>query len=233
MTHLEQQTWMALRWVAWGCWALLDSMAMSACALAAEDFSNAETQLFMQAHFQDTKLPSQLRYQFSKSGSLEPGFQDQVSLDVSANNKGGCCQTLVKFLSAERRLQLPDVQEAHGNPVILYFLERDIREMQRITKGQSHYFRNRIRKALYQTAQERAVMLLYKGQTVAAQEFEIAPYENDPLRERMGPLAHKHYVFTLSPAVPGSLVAIRTWVKQPGEADTLTNEILLLQGATL
>jgi hypothetical protein len=130
-------------------------------------------------------------------------------------------------------LQLPQVEDAKGNPVILYFLERDIREMQRLTKGQSHYFRTRIRKAIYQAAQERQVMLRYKGQNVAGQEFEIAPYQDDPLRERMGEWADKHYVFTLSTEVPGTLVAIRTWVKKTGETDLLTQETLLLEGAHL
>lgn len=230
MANLEHMVW---RLWAWGSRLLLSCMVMGASTWAAEDYSNAETQLFMQTHFQNLKLPNQLNYQFSKAGASEPGFEDQVSLHVSANNKGRCCQTHVKFLSAERRLQLPDVQEAHGNPVILYFLEHDIREMQRITKGQSNYFRIRIRQAIYQAAQERQVMLRYKGQAVAALEFEITPYQNDALRERFGPLADKHYVFTLSQAVPGCLVAIRTWATKPGETDKVTQETLLLQGASL
>ena len=38
-------------------------------AWAADDFSNAETQLFMKPHLQALKLPSQLNYLFQKSGS--------------------------------------------------------------------------------------------------------------------------------------------------------------------
>jgi hypothetical protein len=213
--------------------AALDVLVTGTSAWAVDDFSKAETQLFMQPHFEKLKLPRQLHYQFSKSGSLEPGFQDKVSLHVAVKQQGLCCQTQVSFLSGEQRLQLPNVDEAKGNPVILYFLERDIRNMQRLTQGQSNYFRTRIRKAIYQAAQERQVMLLYKGQRVAAQEFEITPYQNDPLRERFGLLADKHYVFTLSAAVPGAVVSIRTWVPQPGNADTVFQESLLIEGATL
>ncbi len=225
MANPEQAV--APRWLV----ALGFALLMQASAWAVDDFSKAETQLFMQAHFEKLKLPGQLHYQFSKSGSLEPGFQDKVSIDVTAKKSGTCCQTQVTFLSGDRRLQLPDLNQVQGNPVILYFLERDIRDMQRLTKGQSNYFRSRIRQAIYQAAQERPVMLRYKGQRVAGQEFEITPYQDDPLRERFGLLADKHYVFTLSAAVPGTVVAIRTWVTQPGDASVVFQESLLLEGA--
>ena len=236
MARLDNSRWTVvwgmMRVLTWATLALLDCLVMGSHAWAAEDYSNAETQLFMQAHLQKLKLPSQLNYQFSKTGSSEPGFEDSVSLAVTAN-KGLCCQTQVQFLSGARRLQLPEVEDAKGNPVILYFLERDIREMQRLTKGQSNYFRTRIRKAIYQAAQETPVQLRYQGHNVAGQEFDIAPYQDDPLRERFGALSDKHYVFTLSQEVPGTLVAIRTWVKKPGESNKLPQETLLLKGAQL
>lgn len=232
MAHLEPLMWAALRLVVWASLALADSLVLSGGVWAAEDYSNAETQLFMQPHFQQRPMPTKLTYQFNKSAGVEPAFQDQVLLDLSAQ-KGPCCQTKVTFLSGERRLELPDVPQAKGNPVILYFLERDIRDLQRLTQGQSHYFRTRIRKALYQTALERPVNLRYKGRTVSALEFEITPYQDDPMRERMGAWADKHYAFTLSPSVPGTVVAIRTWVSKPGEFTKQSEETLLLAGATL
>ena len=202
-------------------------------AHAVDDFSAAETQLFMQDHLRPLKLPSRIHNQFHKSGSLEPGFDDRVQLGVKAKPQGQCCHTDVQFFSKERRLQLPEPEEAKGNPVILYFLERDIRDMQRLTHGQSNYFRTRIRKALYQTAQERQVRLQYKGRWVNAQEFEIAPFVDDPLRNRFAQLADKHYSFTLSDAVPGGLVAIRSWVPVASNASAVWQEQLLLEGASL
>lgn len=108
---------------------------LSQSVWAADDFSKAETQLFMTPHLQALKLPSQLSYTFQKSGSLEPHFEDHVHVGVKEKSKGRCCATQVTFLSNQRRLQLPEPDEALGNPVILYFLERDIREMQRLTQG--------------------------------------------------------------------------------------------------
>lgn len=73
----------------------------------------------------------------------------------------------------------------------------------------------------------------YKGKSVSAQEFEIIPFVDDPLRERLQSWVDKHYVFTLSPQVPGGIVAIRTWLKTPDGLQTVWQETLLLEGATL
>lgn len=208
-------------------------MVLSPHAWAADDFSNAETQLFMKPHLQALKLPAQLNYKFQKSGSIEKSFEDRVQLGIQPTAKGGCCLTKMQFLSGERRLQLPDPEEVLGNPVVLYFLERDIRDMQRLTSGKSNYFRSRIRKALSLNASERNIKLDFKGQTIDGLEFEIVPFADDPLRSRFEQWADKHYVFTVSSHVPGAVVAIRSWVKSPTEMKTVWQESLLLEGATL
>lgn len=200
---------------------------------AAEDYSNAETQLFMQPHFQHITLPSQLLYRFKKSGNVEQGFEDSVTLTVNRLARGGCCQAQVEFLSGEHRLQLPSPEQALGNPVILYFLEHDIRDMQRLTHGKSNYFRARIRKALYQSATEYERQWRYKGTTVAATVFEIAPFADDPLRSRYAQWADKRYLFAMSKAVPGHVLAIRSWVNGAQASSPFWQETLLIEGASL
>jgi len=232
MSSLDHLGMVFLRVAVWVGVAVLDGLLMPSNSWAAEDYSHAETQLFMQAHFDQRPMPQVLRYQFTKTSGLEPGFQDQVTMQVSTAQTP-CCQTQVAFLSGERRMPLPDVQAARGNPVILHVLERDIREMQRLTQGQATYFRKRIRQALYQGAQEQTLQIRYKGQSVAAQSFEIAPYQDDPLRARLGAWADKRYVFILSKAVPGTLVAIRSWLPSSATPDKPWQETLLLEGVAL
>jgi len=96
---------------------------------AAEDTSPAEKALFVTNHLATLRPPTTLRYSFRKSGSLEAGFEDKVSISLRAQPDGRCCTATAEFLSGPRRLVLPEVESAEGNPVILYFLERDIREM--------------------------------------------------------------------------------------------------------
>jgi len=200
----------------------------------AKDYSPAERALFMTDQLTKLHPPLTLHYAFRRSGSLEPGFEDKASIALKAQSGGRCCDATGNFLSGEHKVELPPVEGATGNPVTLYFLERDVREMQRLTKGQSNYFRKRIRMAIFQGAQQRAVTLRYRGKAVAGVEFTISPFVDDPNRARFEKLAAKQYAFTLSEAVPGGVYAIRTWIPdgtKGADAPPLLAEELLIDGA--
>lgn len=201
-------------------------------AAAAEDYSEAERALFMSNQIGNVKPPTTLRYRYRKAGSLEPGFDDRVEVALRAQPGGGCCAASAQFLTGERRLSLPEVEAAEANPVILYFLERDVREMQRLTKGQQAYFRKRIRMAVYQSATVRPVTLSWQGREVPGREIVISPYADDPMRARFEKLADKQYVFTLSDAVPGGVYALRSRVAGTAGAEALLEEELQVDGAT-
>jgi hypothetical protein len=190
----------------------LTCVLLVARAGAATEFSAAEQALFVTNHLAKLKPSTTLHYSFRKSGSLEPGFDDKVAILLAAQPDGSCCAAAAEFLSGQRKLALPEIEAAQGNPVILYFLERDIREMQRLTKGQANYFRKRIRMAVFNAATIAEVSLPYQGRTIAARQITIAPYTDDPLRARFENLVGKRYIFTLSDAVPGGVLSIRTQV---------------------
>jgi hypothetical protein len=199
-----------------------------------KDFSPAERALFMTDRFAKLRPPLTLRYVFRRSGSLEPAFEDQASIALTAQANGRCCNVAGAFLNGEHKVELPPVEGATGNPVMLYFLERDVREMERLTKGKQAYFRKRIRMAIYQGAQQRAVTLRYRGKSVAGQEFTVSPYLDDPNRARFEQLATKRYVFTMSDAVPGGVYGIRALVgdaSKGADAPPLIAEELLVDGA--
>ena len=116
------------------------AIGLATPAAGAQDtVSAAEKLLFQTDHLKNVAPPATLSYAFRKAGSEETGFDDTVELRVRALN--GAKQVSVTFLSAERRTACPEVTRAEGNPVLLCFLERDIREMQRLTGGKSGYFR--------------------------------------------------------------------------------------------
>jgi hypothetical protein len=198
---------------------------------AATDFSVAERALFMQDHLGTLQPPLTLRYAFRRSGTLEEAFEDTVSLALTAQPDGKCCAVRADFFSGKRAMRMPEVESAQGNPAILYFLERDIREMQRLTRGQPNYFRKRIRMAVYQGAAVRDLTLRYRGEPVAVREISVTPYLDDPNRARFEKLAGKRYVFLLSDAVPGGLYGIRTAIDGAAGAPPLLAEEMLVEGA--
>jgi hypothetical protein len=196
-----------------------------------KDFSPAERLLFMTNQLAPLRPPITLRYSFRKSGSMEEGFEDSVSIALSKQPDGTCCSGVGEFLTGPRKLNLPEVPAAEGNPVILYFLEHDVREMQRLTKGSQYHFRKRIRMAVYQAAKVRDVSLNYRGKAVAGTEVEISPYLDDPNRPRYEKLAGKQYLFMLSDAVPGGVFGIRSQINDPAQPVPLIVEELYAEGA--
>jgi hypothetical protein len=215
------------------CVAALLLVCLPWCSAQAQadkkDFSAAERLLFMSNQLGALKPPLTLRYSFRKSGSLEEGFEDKVSVALTAQPDGTCCAARGEFLGGARKLVLPELPSAEGNPVTLYFLERDIREMQRLTKGAPNHFRTRIRMALFEAATVRDVSLPYRGDTIAGKEIDISPYLDDPNRARFEKFARKQYVFTLSDAVPGGVYGIRSLIGEPDAA--LIVEEMLIDGA--
>jgi hypothetical protein len=189
--------------------AVLGTLAALAPAVVqAQAISSAETLLFETDHLARLKAPATLVYDFRKVSNVEPGFSDQVRLHL-AKVKGKLSATL-HFLSGEHKQEIPALEEAHGNPVLLGFLEHDIAEMKRLTGGSTSYFRKRIRMALAQDAQVSMQSITYQGKALQAQAVRIQPYLNDPMHARFEKYLRKTYTFVLSDQVPGGLYELRT-----------------------
>lgn len=205
-------------------------------AMAADSFSVAEQKVFLDHHLNNIKKDATLKYDFHQSGKPEDSFEDKVQVSIKQSAKATGAKTVdVDYLSGIHKISLPNVGDAQSNPVILYFLEMDVRDMHRLVGGQEAYFRKRIRLALADAAEVRPVTVNYGGRAIAGSEVRIAPYLQDPLKERLGNLYKKSYVFTLSNEVPGGLYQIRTQVDDPAakvaDAPPLMQAVLTLSAS--
>lgn len=210
--------------------SLLLCLAGTAAAQSAAPPSAAERLVFDERQLRDVKPPQVLRYRYARTG--EAPAQDEARIDLRARPGGGCCIAEGAFLSGARALALPVIEEASANPVILYFLEHDVREMQRLTKGQQAHFRRRIRQALADAAQVKDVTVQHGGRALPAREVRIEPYLTDPNRNRFERYAGKEYVFVLADGVPGGVYQLRTRVPAAAEgAPALVEETLTLAGS--
>jgi hypothetical protein len=196
-------------------------------------YSAAERLLFMSEPLPALKPPLTLNYTFRKSGALEPGYEDRVAIDLRAAPDGSCCSATGRFLTGEHAVMLPDVEQARSNPVLLYFLEHDVRDMKRLTNGAPAYFRKRIRLAIADEATVRDVALTYQGQTIAGRLVEIEPYRNDPTRQRYARYADKAYHFYISDAVPGGIYGMRSVMRAPasGQPPLIVEQIFIEGGS--
>jgi len=194
------------------CFAIAAGVMYSGTA-GAQPVSPAETLLFETDHLAKMQ-PATLVYQFSKRSNVEAAFTDSVELEVT-RSKGQVHATL-HFLSGKRRRELPEIDDAHGNPVLLGFLEHDIAEMKRLTGGSATYFRKRIRMALANSAQVTPQRITWQGKTVEGQAVRIQPYLDDPLHARFENYVRKTYTFVFSDGVPGGLYQVSTSLANAG-----------------
>lgn len=197
-----------------------------ACAVSAQSEaqpSAAENAIFVEAHFGKIKPPAQLRYRYEHKVAANPaaGFEDNVTLRLLPTAAGRCCAVQGQFLSGPRALPLPDIDDATANPITMYFLEREVRELQLQTKGQAAHFRRRIRLALAEAGPPQPLAIRFQGRELAAREIVIAPFLNDPNRARFEQWAQRRYRFILAKDVPGHIWRIEA--ELPGErSDVLT-----------
>ncbi len=189
--------------------ALVSGCLMSA-AIAADDISRAERLVFEGDHLRTLAAPTVLAYRVQRSGTMEPAFEDKA--EIAITDAAGKRGAEVRCLTGARKIEMPALEEVSGNPIVLCFLERDIREMERMTGGKSGYFRKRIRMALSESAEVKEVEFDHQGRRIRGVDVSIAPYLDDPLRPRFERLANKRYLFRLSDSVPGHVVLVRAMV---------------------
>ena len=198
-------------------------------------FSEAETRLWLTDQLQSITSVIELTYSFEKSGSLEPGFSDQVSFVVNKINDDGTKGASVKFLSGERNFPIPPVSRATVNPILKVYLTGDVYEMNRLTdpngaaRERWRYFQRRIKFALAESATVDDVTFEYDGRNWRGHEVRFQPYVDDPKRNLFARLANKSYSIVVSDELPGYLYRIETIVPgDSGVAQPLLHEVLQL-----
>ena len=210
---------------------LVATLALAAPLRAADpsEFSVAETKLFVDDHLRGVPAATTLEYSYAKRGSLEDPVDDVARVIVGPASQDGGRSVKVQYLTRTRALELGDIDAANANPVILYFLERDIREMQRITGGSATYFRKRIRMALAEGGEVTTPVVDVGSRRVAATQIRIAPYRDDPARSRYEKFADKTYVFTLSDEIPGKVVELHSEMLAPPAGPGAAREMMMAE----
>ena len=203
------------------------------------EFSEAETRMWMTDQLRSITDPVEIRYQFEKSGSLEPGFTDDVIFTVNKVNDDGTKAAAVRFFSGERNFPVSPVARATVNPILKIYLQGDVYEMNRLTdpdgqaKERWRYFQRRIKFALAQGATVVPTEFEFDGRKFDGIEITFQPYVNDPRRNLFEEYADKSYRVVLSDDLPGYIFRIETSI--PGadkDADALVRETLTLQSIT-
>lgn len=196
--------------------------------------TEAETLLWQSDHLQGIDSTRTLSYRFRKDGTLEEGFADDVTLKITELHKDGSKSVDLQFFTGSRQVpvQARNVQRVRGNPVIGFYMQGDVQEMERLTGGNWRYFQRRLKLALAETANVVDVRVKYEGEEVDAKKVTMLPYNNDPSKGRYPPgFIDKEYEFIFSDQIPGQLYSIRTVVPSDDSNQALLEETLLIAGS--
>ena len=191
-------------------------------------FSEANNLLFNRDHLGNISADSRLNYHFIKSGSLEPGFEDDIKMSFKPAASVEKRTVTVDFFSGERNRWVPDFNGARGNPLLTIFLQHDIHEMSRLTDGKWRYFQKRIKLAFENNSTIEPAVFEFSGKEYQGKKITIYPYKDDPNSSRFKDYVEKYYVFTLADNLPGTIYQIRTITPDAGKKSDLLIETVTL-----
>ena len=196
--------------------ALAPADAAPVSAPTGESISAAERLLFTHPHLATVHAPRSLSYAYSVQTAAATRPPDRATLDLRPRADGTCCSVHGEYLAGEMAVHLPDFDDATANPILLYFLEGEVRLLQRTTNGQSAHFRRQIRMALATSARVADATVRWNGQDVPGHAVRVAPFLDDPYRARFEREAATEYLFLLSDEVPGGVAAMSATVPDAG-----------------
>lgn len=196
------------------------------------EFSNTEYKLWIDKHLLNINQPARLHYVFTRSGSYEEGFSDDVYLDIIKLHQNASRDTILDFFSAQRKQNVAtdNLKNVTGNPVIGAYMQGDTYEMQRLTSGHWKYFLRQIKLAMADTNESESISIEFDGKKYDSERITLLPFENIKNKSRLGKFADKTYEFTFSDKIPGKLYSIKTIIK---DADNPTDEPLIVEELTL
>lgn len=183
------------------------SLLLGAGGLRAQPLSPAQRALFETPHLAALPVPVRLDYAFLREEEGKEPVADCIRLDIRASAEEGRRDVTPEFLTGPRRLPYPPAHGFRGNPLLLFALDRDARELAAATGGAMHWFREHIRRAFLDGAEMRATEVELDGRRLPATEFDIAPFGAEPRTRRF---QARRYAFVLAEGVPGAIHAIRS-----------------------
>jgi hypothetical protein len=187
--------------------ALLGLLPLPLAAEETPPLSEAQVLLFETPHLAALQPPLRLNYGFLREEAGHAPVEDAIRLSIRAGEAPGRRDVVPEFLTGERAIHYPPAPAFRGNPLLLYALDRQVRELSAATGGTQSWFRNRIRQALALAPPPQRQTIPFEGRDIEVAEITLQPFAGEP---RAGRFQDQYLRFALAEAVPGWIQAIDT-----------------------
>ena len=191
------------------------TVAPAVADASGDGLSEAQTVLFRTPHLDNVTQPVSLEYDYRRDAGPEESFVDTVTMTVTDISNGTGKTVTFEYLTGANHRPYGPVADFRGNPLIMVFLEDDLRRMTAKLGGGGVYMRNRIRHAFRERGQAQPVTFDLNGRVVAGTKVTVAPFVGDKNRSRLGDYERKVYEFVVSPEVPGGVFRMRSTIPSP------------------
>lgn len=198
----------------------------------AEEAVSAADLLFDRPYLEGVEPGSAIVYDYKLTSAdkerFGEGFTDTIRLRVDASEKDAKKRTAnLDLFSGARERHIGPMPQTSGNPAIMIVLEQDTFDLQRSLGGQPSYFRNKIRKALRDSALIEKTTVKFGNGDIEAQRITIEPFKDDANFSRVPEFEDMVYEFVVADAVPGGVYSVSSYIPSPKDATaTLKKKVM-------
>ena len=189
--------------------------------------------LFESNHLKRTDDGSKLKYRFQKSVNNEKilgkPFSDDLELAITKAEEEKRNFKLQIFTGARARSPFSD-HDRVGNPLLLWYLDRAVKNYKSLARGSLTYMKNRFMDALQKAELEDAKVSI-DGKDVEAHRMTLQPYANDPNKSRMMGYQNSRFVIVFGDNIPGYLFELSAVYENTDEKAPRLEERIRFAGA--
>jgi hypothetical protein len=206
------------------------AMALWTMPATAGDVSEATRLLFQVPYLAQLQPGTTIVYAYKRTSSDEQKYgralEDTIRVDVSADMTDVSKRSaMLHIFSGTRQRNIGPFSQTEGNPAIMIILEQDTFELKRRIGGQPAYFRNRIRRALRESAVVEAMTINHNGREIPGRTITIEPFKGDRNMSNTPDYASILYRFVVSSEVPGGIFEISSLIPAAGGGDETLRQI--------
>ena len=159
-----------------------------------------------------------------ESGAHNTG---QIRLRISSEDE---TMAALMFHKDEKFRRMGEFPASVGNPMIMVFYESVVRDMAETAGGSPYYIRNRVKEALIEPSMVEEGEATFNGETIPTKTIRLAPFKDDPNRDRMRGFGDLELSVTMSEAVPGWYLAFEAAVADAQTGDPVYRAVTTLDG---
>lgn len=190
--------------------------------------------LFDAPHLSKVDAGSTLSYHLEQTVSdpklLGQPIKDDIDVAVARVSDDGKRDVKVKVFNGEYSRPEQAIAGLTGNPLLVIFLDRAVRNYSMISGGKTSYLKNRFKIELQKNAKVEAKKVAYNGGEVDGYEISVTPFVRDPARHKMRGYEGSEYKFVVSQDVPGHFVELVAVLESPKEGAPRLEERITFTG---